>query len=175
MDNKIRLGYCRETARKILKQFNISTPPVDIIKILKNKGYIYKEVSNFPDKLSALLVEKDDVYYAAVNKNHATTRKRFSLAHELGHKELFHKVLHYDAPITIDNPPINPYLQHELNQKYLESEADEFAGELLVPLNFLKEAFKEGLRELNDLAKLFNVSSAVVSIRLMNNQKLLFK
>jgi Zn-dependent peptidase ImmA (M78 family) len=117
----LRVGFCRDIARKILKEMNIKSPPVDIRKILETKGYTYFEVDTFADGLEALLIEQDGEKYAAVNKNHHETKKRFSLAHEFGHKELNHNLSYYRETPTIDNPPTSLYNSHKSAYKCPEA------------------------------------------------------
>lgn len=171
MDRK-RIGFCRGRARKILQEFNIVQLPIDIKSILESKGYIYIEV-DFIENIDAMFLKKNSRLYIGVNKKHSNTRKRFSLAHELGHKELFHNLSYYTSTPSIDRPPENPYMEHKKNHKILEAEANEFAGELLVPLEMLKKQYSKS-KDLNLLAKIFDVSPAVLSIR-VSSQGLLFK
>ena len=75
----------------------------------------------------------------AINHDKPLRRQRFSLAHELGHYALNHDYLKQFGPeIDIDHPPEAPHISHEP----IEAEADEFANELLVPGEILKQ-FRE--------------------------------
>jgi Zn-dependent peptidase ImmA (M78 family) len=139
----VRAAFVRKMASKVLKESRIDTPPVDLVAILRIHGIEYEEVDDFPDSVDALIIEDDAKVYAVVNSRHHLHRRRFSLAHELGHYFL-HKDGKFEEPITIDSPPSE---EDELGSKDpAETEADLFAGELLVPLEMLKLHVKKGIR-----------------------------
>lgn len=164
-----RTGFVREKARKTLKDSGQNLVPVDLGKVCEYLGFRYIEVNNFPNSLSALCIEQGGVKYAAVNASHHPHRKRFSLAHELGHWVLGHTHSYSRSDVTIDNPP-EPEDSIK-NNAIEESEADEFAGELLVPLMHLKKHISQ-TPDIEKLATIFNVSTQVVSIRLLSTRTL---
>lgn len=156
-------------ARKVLKDSRISEPPVDLHKIVAAHGIQYIEVEDFPDTVDALIIEDGTKTYAAVNAKQHLHRQRFSVAHELGHYFL-HRDVVLEDPVTIDNPPGEDWAPGGKNPA--ETEADIFAGELLVPLEFLKKFHSKSLEE---LSKVFLVSQHVVSIALTSHFNALFK
>jgi Zn-dependent peptidase ImmA (M78 family) len=159
-----RIGYARERARKLVVGIDMSQLPVDMRNVCEKLGMQYVEVDGFPPKLSALCVEHANTIYAAVNRAHHPKRKRFSLAHEIGHWVLGHTRQYDNEGVTVDTPP-DPSLM-EVRNKDQEKEANEFAGELLVPLRLLKEAFPKH-QDIEDLAEFFGVSKEVITIRLI--------
>jgi Zn-dependent peptidase ImmA (M78 family) len=165
----VRGAFVRKMASKVLKESRIDTPPVDLVAILRIHGIEYEEVEDFPDSVDALIIEDDAKVYAAVNSRHHLHRRRFSLAHELGHYFL-HKDGKFEEPITIDSPPSE---EDGFGSKDpAEIEADLFAGQLLVPLEMLKLHVKKGIPE---LSKIFLVSEQVVSIAISKHMRALFK
>jgi Zn-dependent peptidase ImmA (M78 family) len=110
-------------------------------------------------RLDALLFRSHGLI--AVNRDKPSLRQRFSLAHELGHYALNHDYLKKFGPdVDIDHPPED---SHPMSGKF-ESEANDFAGELLVPRTLLlkfrskkedteDEESKESFRPFADLAK----------------------
>ena len=164
-----RIGFVREKARKILKAAGQIVVPVDLEKVCVFLGFHYIEVKNFPASLSALCIEQESKKYAAVNASHHLHRKRFSLAHELGHSVLGHTRSYSREDVTIDNPPEAADLTK--NNAIEEAEANEFAGELLVPLAQLKKHFLK-TPDIGVLATLFNVSAEVITIRLIATRAL---
>ena len=154
---KPRYGFARKMARKVLSDFKIKQPPVDVIAILEWKGYEYMGIDTFMDDVDALIVDR----YAAVNANHHIHRQRFSIAHELGHKLMNHDIGYYRPDITIDNPPTST--THPDTEAAFEKEANAFAGELLIPLEMLKKEFQK-TQEIAELSKVFWVSRQAVNI-----------
>jgi Zn-dependent peptidase ImmA (M78 family) len=166
---KARTQFVRKMAQKVLKDCGIAVPPVDLVVILRAHGIQYEEVDDFPDDVDALIIEDGTKVYAAVNSRQHLHRRRFSLAHELGHYFL-HKDSNFEESITIDSPPSD---ESEIGTKDpAESEADTFAGELLVPLEMLKAHVQKGIPE---LSRIFMVSEQVVGIAISKNMKTLFK
>ncbi len=159
-----RIGFAREKARRILLEAGQNSIPVDLLAVCAHLKFEYVEVEHFPDSLSALCVEKGGTRYAAVNKSHNSNRRRFSLAHELGHWCLGHTRGYGWSDVTIDNPP-DPKQMKTANA-FEEKEANEFAGELLVPLAELKRLYG-GNTQVNDLARRFDVSDQVMTIRMI--------
>ena len=164
-----RIGFARESARKLIKNTGQSTIPIDLQKICEELGFQYVEIATFPPGLSALCVEQEGVKYAVVNKGHHSPRKRFSLAHELGHWIFGHTRSFPQSEVTIDHPP-NPE-DVKRNNKEEEAEANEFAGELLVPLSLLKESLKK-TQDIAQLASMYDVSKEVMTIRRMSTHTL---
>jgi Zn-dependent peptidase ImmA (M78 family) len=75
--------------------------------------------------------------------------------------------------MTLDTP-IEGGLNEPASKDPFESEADVFAGELLVPLPMLKKYYRPG-HTAADIAQIFQVSEHVVSIALTSHFDALFK
>lgn len=168
---KPRTGYVRRFARQLLKRYAISEPPVNLLRIVRGEGLEYQEVDYFSDDVDALIIPLGDRFIAAVNKNQSPNRRRFSLAHEL-----CHYLLHRDRSILEERVTIDtPLERDEVHSKdVFEAEADVFAGELLVPLSFLKKHLRPGVT-IPDIARLFEVSEQVASIAFSNHYSSLRK
>ena len=167
--SQVRNQFVRQMARKILAESKVKSPPVDLLQILSTHGIAYEEVEDFPDTVDALIVEDGPKIYAAVNARQHPHRRRFSLAHELGHY-FMHRDGMPEEPITIDNPPSDDL--GAATKSPAEIEADLFAGELLVPLEMLKPHVQKRIPE---LSKLFLVSEQVISIAISRHMKALYK
>lgn len=168
---QVRNHFVRQMARKILAENKIKAPPVDLLLILSAHGIGYEEVEDFPDTVDALFIEDGGRVYAALNARQHLHRRRFSLAHELGHYFLHRSGMPED-PVTIDNPPGGEDEIGFPTKSPAEAEADLFAGELLVPFEMLKAHVSKGIPE---LAKLFMVSDQVISIAISRHMKALYK
>lgn len=170
--DKPRYSYARQVARKVLKDCRITELPVDLEHILDKQGFEYLEVDTFPKKVDALFIETDGAYYFAINSCHHLHRKRFSVAHELGHILLRHNLSYYGNDISIDNPPTSQ--THTSAEGAFEKEANAFAGELLIPLDMLKKEFSL-TPEIDILAKKFLVSQDAMGVAISINMRSLYK
>ena len=156
---KKRIGFARNHARNLLERFKSAMVPkieyeVPIIDIAKYLGFHIENLDSMADHHSAIIYP--DNMLIGLNKNHHEHRQRFSLGHELGHYLLKH-------PPEFELPP------EEI--KTCNREADEFSGELLVPLESLKRSLNH-TKSISDLTRLFNVSQDVITIRLLNQNLL---
>ena len=103
--------------------------------------------------LDARLRQTDDgTWLIELNPSFAETAKRFSIAHELGHRILAHSGCGTDPG--------------------QEREANIFAAELLMPLGLVKAALKR-TRRLSELARAFQVSKDAMRIKLDEQHLLL--
>jgi Zn-dependent peptidase ImmA (M78 family) len=137
------------------KQFKIAEYPIKMTHILKqfysDKVVIKQLEVNGNADVIANYDPIHDITAIIINKKRTSPRlhKRlnFSLAHELGHIVL----QHYKPYSNTDNPNID----------YIEAEADEFAGQFLVPdKQLLIRPFVESM-----LSDYFFVSTAVIQKR----------
>jgi len=168
-----RKSFIRRAAIALLKRCKISDPPVDLLQIVKQCGLEYEEVGYFDDDVDALIIPYDGKIVAAVNQNSSVNRRRFSLAHEL-----CHHLYHQDRSMliesmTVDSPFEGSFTETSSKDPF-ESEADVFAGELLVPLFMLKKHYSPGHTAAN-IAQIFQVSEQVASIALTSHFDALFK
>lgn len=150
-----RVGYCRAAARSLLDAYRRThhedMPPVPVFEIAAAEGFEVHQLDSLPDEHSALVLHAE--HLIGLNQRHHRHRQRFSVAHELAH-------------IRLGHPPESD-LPRDRARTY-NQEADEFAGELLVPLSILKQQLRLE-RKLGRLAVLFDVSTEVLVIRLTDH------
>lgn len=168
----VRTKFVREMANSVLAECGITEPPVDLKRIMEVKGYVYMEVDTFPNDVSAFFIAKDGKNYALVNAKHHPNRRRFSLAHELGHIILRHNVADLEEVSTIDTPP--EIGTDSVPKDAREKEANMFANALLMPLEMLKKEYAKGA-DIGKLANIFAVSQQAITIAVMNNLSALMK
>lgn len=150
--HKARIGWAREVARKCYRKLRLF-PPVDIEKVLKD-SYQFEIVNIEVNSNISAMVDLDD-HYIGINSNHHIHRQRFTLAHELGHCCLGHK-----------NRKFTEYaIPSGQERSSLETEANEFAAEFLMPLFELKKVHKT--MSIDDMCKYFNVSREALFRQLM--------
>jgi Zn-dependent peptidase ImmA (M78 family) len=169
---KPRVGYVRKYARELLKRCGVTDLPVDLRIVVEKVGLEYQEVDYFSEDIDGMIVQMEGRVIAVANLNQSPNRRRFSLAHELGHHLLHPDRTVLDDRSSIDSPP--PESDEFSSKDPYEAEADIFAGELLVPLPMLKQHFKSGMTAA-DVARLFAVSEQVASIAITTHFTSLFK
>ena len=147
---KPRTGSARTIARKILKDTKITEAPVSlwrVIKHLQSSSDLSVMPYGFGDKVSGMLVMVDESATIGYNNSQHWHRRRFTIAHEIGHLIMGHT--------CSDN-----------FSDYREKEANEFAAELLMPLAVLKKDFKQ-IGVLKTLAERYIVSEEAMCRHLM--------
>ncbi|MGH7158192.1 MAG: ImmA/IrrE family metallo-endopeptidase [Candidatus Saccharimonadales bacterium] len=97
-------------------------------------------------------------YFVMVNKNDAHPRRRFTLAHECKH------LLDYTAAPVIHKGLGSGDTDRQSQQ--IESVCNHFAACLLMPRNWVKRVWANGLQDVPTLATLFNVSEEAMERRL---------
>jgi len=158
--DRARVGFVRNSARRLLAACDMRKPPVDLRVVVAHLGIAYHE-ADLGQTVSAYCCEHAGARHAFVNTREHPHRQRFSLAHEIAHLELFHGVRFVlRDPIDIDHPPA---LAISRTRDPREREADIFAGELLVPLAMLKMACAADF-DLTRISQLFVVSREVATI-----------
>lgn len=93
------------------------------------------------------------------NGNEAPVRQRFTIAHELGHYALQHGPRPRDTAESFSSRNSDP----------LERAANQFAAELLMPADAVRQIVNSGrFATLDDIAKVFKVSKVAMSYRMTN-------
>lgn len=153
-------------AARVLREHG-AKPPVPIEAIAKHYADI--EEDDLPTDADAVLLypsERRKRPLIVLARDRARTRKRFTLAHELGHIVLPWHVgeLAYSASFS----PLEDFLYKEM-----EAEANRFASELLLPSDWLEEIIRENsdLDELVVRAKESDVSPIAMSLALAQHMK----
>lgn len=142
-----------------MKELGLDSPPILLEPIIKHLG-----VSAFPrefaKELSGItLTETGGKSFIAYREADHAHRRRFSVAHEIGHIILGHT-----------NP--DEYGDVKKSKANEEAEANEFAAELLMPLEFLKKDLATGISGPKELSKRYRVSEQAMWIRLENTNLL---
>lgn len=162
-------------AREIFAKYAKSMP-VDPLQIANDLGIYVHPIS----KETLITLDQNPADYASVcgaalkvggkkiilyRRSDGVKRQRFTIAHELGHHVLGH---------TVNGRQFRDEAYSTGNK--LETDANNFAAELLVPLTYLKHAIaKHGANSIEELAEIFFVSDSVMAIRLEHlNRKLDF-
>lgn len=153
--------------QQILEKLNIKSSPVPIEEILRKFNIRIGEASS--KEYSGLLIRKESGALIGLNCDEPYSRRRFTMAHELGHflfdlssDAFVDRIEHRDA-------------KNVLNKDAKEIRADMFAAALLMPREFLKNDFtkirQQGVflqEHLELLADKYAVSKQAMKYRLAN-------
>lgn len=151
----------RMLAPQLLEHLGITTPPVRLAPLVKACGARMRSWA-FSGDVSGVLLDLDGPVIG-YNDDHPYTRRRFTIAHELGHYLLnHHERFHVDlrAPVSSQSEP--PGFKYEV-----ERDANQFAAEILMPVRMVTEAHQT-TRDVSTLASTFEVSREAMGFRLVN-------
>ena len=160
-------------ASDLLAQHGIANPPVPVEQLARRLG-IRITCQPFDGDLSGMLYrEPKGATVVAVNSRNASTRQRFTIAHELAHFLLHEPALQVDRPISVRFRDEHSSLAVDRD----EIEANQFAAALLMKREWVLADAQQLLRrqpELSDeavvkaLAARYEVSPQAMEFRLAN-------
>lgn len=166
----VRYALVRRKAAELLALGKVTSAPVDVEQLATQVLGATVKRAPFDGKLSGLVHRgRDGRAVIGVNDSHVPVRQRFTIAHELGHLLLHaQEDLHVDEGIWLRNE------RSSSAEDEREIEANQFAAELLMPAELIREAVAGRELDLaNDddpmlkaLAEMFQVSRQALSIRL---------
>ncbi len=154
-----------KAALEILQENFITSYPIPVEELIEfhGLGLILSDFSN--GEISGVIDLKKKYLY--INSMDSPQRRRFTIAHELGHWILHQTELSANQELAVlYRRPIG-----REGEDRLEQEANCFAANLLVPEEFLRDVIQSKKNEsagspLNAyLAKIFNVSESVIGYR----------
>jgi Zn-dependent peptidase ImmA (M78 family) len=165
-------------AKEILSLLSVIDLPINVDELAKLRGL---KVIPYPleNDVSGILVIKDLQSTIGYNQNESRVRRRFTIAHELGHYELHRnesklfvdksfKVMFRNTSTPSNQPDSIRY----------EQEANAFAAYLLMPENLVRAEISNmefdlsSEESIKELAKKFDVSTTAMSYRIANLNKL---
>lgn len=160
-------------AEELIRSQGIKEAPVNIKKIATNLDIKIHEIL-LEDDLSGMALKEEDQFLIIVNKRHSKKRKRFTLAHELGHIILHSDQLEKGVHVDKANQVLRRDISSSAGIDKMEIEANSFAAsvlmpESLLPLNDISSQSLEEILDTNLIEKLaaeFNVSNSAMHWRL---------
>ena len=155
-----------EKARLALKRSGHSGVPVDPTIVAKALGL---KVLQMPldDELSGMAFIEGKDRLIIVNANQHLHRRRFTVAHELGH----HQLGHISDDVHVDTQVFHRNARSRTGEDRHEVEANAFAAELLMPRSEVKKYGRVDVLDdslVGRLAKDFRVSHSAMAIRIEN-------
>lgn len=167
MDEDLRkssadLVKARHAAAGLLRAAKIATVPV-VVNDLTKAAKLTFDITvaplsdlKFNGKGDALTQTRGDAIFIIYNDDKPTVRKRFSVAHEIGHLFLGH--LHGNSSSDMN-----------AEKNFDEIEANAFAAHILIPPAILGRDIKGGNKDVEKLAKKYNVSTDAMWLQIRNS------
>ena len=151
-----RYIFASAKAKEVWTTLGEGKIPIKINDIVKALGLPVSE-KELEISGSASLHE-NGIFYISYKKNMSVERKRFTLAHEIGHIVLEH--------ITFSGQ------SSQKSSNSQEKEADCFAGNLLIPIDDLKKYMKNKDKTIEEIMSRYWVSKSVAGIAIKSNRLL---
>ncbi len=153
------------TANEVLKRHNLTTVPIDPVMLAQREGIKVNNAKFSDDNMAGMIVKRGDDVSMLVNYDDPPYRKRFTIAHELGHH-----FLHLVGAGEYVDKEANLFRQQPGGERTMtperrkEIQANMFAASLLMPEDEVRRYWKER-RSIEELAKIFNVSEEAMGYR----------
>jgi Zn-dependent peptidase ImmA (M78 family) len=174
---RVRKLYIQQLAKDLLRRNDIESPAVDVRGIARNLGIVVVE-DDANDEIAGFLIKNynDSAALIGVNRKHSEARRRFTIAHELGHFFLHeYDGVHFDGKNSGSQMFLRDTRASE-GTHIEEREANLFAAELLMPKSLLEKdidkiveiAFTDEDPNLKRMAKEYKVSTQALTYRLTN-------
>lgn len=151
-------------AKKLLLTLNIDTIPIDVQGIARSLGIIVKEVEADSFEGCAIKV-KGKAGILLGKRNIYEPRKRFTVAHELGHISIPY---HEGEKYVCKADDMVRFKAYGIADE--EAEANEFAAELLMPEDMLREDCEDlniNKNSIEILSQKYNVSKTAAMLRFL--------
>ena len=160
-----------KSAQKLLQQSDALSQPVDLDRVVEHLKLSVNE-KPLEDEYSGFLAVKEKT--VVINSRHAPVRRRFTIAHEIGHYQL-HRRGKANTPVFIDRRVYFRKDSADGADYRMEMEANAYAAGLLMPEVLLDEYLEkhphldlEKPADIKMLAEEFEVSRPAMEYRLQN-------
>jgi Zn-dependent peptidase ImmA (M78 family) len=157
-----------ERATSILRDHGLLRAPVDPLKIAKALNVKVLNAVFSEENKSGAIAKRGGNFQIFVNANDSPARKRFTIAHEIGH-QLLHMSLANDSEFvdTEDNFRTNSLTDDApwSEERQKEYEANAFAAALLMNSTLVQQEWLAS-KDPNFMAWKFQVSPSAMAIRL---------
>lgn len=154
-----------ESLKVIRKYWDTAPVPVDGILTELGLGPVYR---SYPNAISGKIVRSDTPagYTIIINDRQHLNRRRFTMAHELGHYLYHRDLLQLGVGDTLAYRAEGSGTPNDKIGPQQETEANRFAANLLMPSHLIASLRAEGVTKPLVLAERLGVSEAAIRIRL---------
>jgi hypothetical protein len=154
MASRTRDAFRRE-AERLIEAAGITREPVSLLDVVSVLNLSLVEADREPFSCEAALAPLGDGHVISLRRGGNERRRRFSIAHEIGHFVLHPARARHERGGTVNEA-----------MRTQEREADAFAAELLMPEHLVRRAALEDGADVRRLADRFEVSETAMSLRL---------
>ena len=163
MDQRNRADIERR-AMEVLRQHGLYSLPVDPVVLANRVGITVANAKLADESVAGLIVRRGARTMILVEQADPPYRKRFSIAHALGHY-----FLHLPGDGEIVDRRADMYRRteprgHVFDVQRMEIEANKFAAELLMPQEFVRKEWDRN-PSIALMARVFNVSEEAMGYR----------
>lgn len=154
-------------ADELRKLHGLTSIPVDPVALARAEGIQVFNAKFSDDGLSGVIARRGTNVSILVNQSDSANRKRFTIAHELGHHFLHlmsHDGDYVDGQIDLFRDD-DAATANNASLRAAEVQANIFASALLMPQDAVLEAYKQNAN-VETLAQWFNVSTEAMGYRL---------
>lgn len=138
----------------------INTDPLDIKTVAEKIFGLEIKEDKFDKGISGFLERIGNKWCIFINQNENELRKRFTIAHELGHF-----VKHRDKYMISGSSTPDLVFFRDNSIDPVEKEANDFAADLLMPKDIFISKIKSGCNTLEKLSTAFQLSTSAVKYR----------
>jgi len=163
-------SFIERNSERLLVDNDLLSAPVNVTALAKKLNIVLKS-KDLDDNVSGVFFGKDDKKVIVINKSQGKKRKRFSIAHEIGHCVLHHE----NNPYFIDK--VSFHFRNGVSssgEDKMEREANHFGAALLMPRSLVDSEIsnlrlvENSVNPIKELAKIFDVSEIAMAYRLAN-------
>jgi len=155
-----------QAAERALHQHGLYSLPVDPVVLANRMGIKVLNASFSDSTLAGMIAKRGENVTILVEQTDPPYRKRFTIAHELGHR-----VLHLERDGEFVDSTRDLFRDHEakteesVESRRAEIQANWFAAALLMPESLVRAQFTN-TPDVERLARAFNVSVVAMGYRL---------
>jgi Zn-dependent peptidase ImmA (M78 family) len=152
-------------ANEVLRRHNLTTVPIDPLLLARREGIRVNNATFADSNVVGMIVKRGNDVSVLVNRDDPPYRKRFTIAHELGHHFLHlssdGEIIDREANLFRRQPGEDRTMSPERRR---EIQANLFAASLLMPEDDVRRYWQER-RSIEELAKIFKVSEEAMGYR----------
>lgn len=141
-------------------RLGIPTNPLNIERVVTEIFKMKICPEDLGKTISGFLERIGNQWCIYINKYESDLRKRFTIAHELGHF-----ILHKDRIIAQGASEPDQIFFRSSDTNSIEQQANNFASELLMPKEEFIKAINDGCNTLEKLSEYFHLSTSAVKYR----------